>query len=135
LHVVAARVCHRLAVVERLELGEFVGVLLEQIADIGLFKAIEDARFGDVSRKLDEGRGIEGIVEVDEAYFNPVVELMRGEVERPVGLLGGKSTSSSTTTGSNSIPTRPTLTSRWSPTCRAGTIRQRRATRRVRSCG
>jgi beta-lysine 5,6-aminomutase alpha subunit len=51
--------------------------LLEQIAEIGLFKAIEDASFGDVSRRLDEGRGIEGIVETDERYFNPVVELMR----------------------------------------------------------
>ena len=52
--------------------------LLERIADVGLFKAIEDASFGDVSRKLDEGRGIEGIVETDEGYFNPLVELMRG---------------------------------------------------------
>jgi beta-lysine 5,6-aminomutase alpha subunit len=38
--------------------------LLERIAQIGLFKAIEDATFG-------------GIVETDEGYFNPVVELMR----------------------------------------------------------
>ncbi|HSZ05711.1 MAG TPA: lysine 5,6-aminomutase subunit alpha [Solirubrobacteraceae bacterium] len=52
-------------------------VLLERIAQIGLFQAIEDATFGDVSRKLDEGRGIEGIVETDADYFNPVVELMR----------------------------------------------------------
>jgi beta-lysine 5,6-aminomutase alpha subunit len=51
--------------------------LLERIAEIGLFKAIEDASFGDVSRKLDEGRGIEGIVDTEEDYFNPVVELMR----------------------------------------------------------
>jgi beta-lysine 5,6-aminomutase alpha subunit len=52
-------------------------VLLERIAQIGLFGAIEDATFGDVSRKLDEGRGIEGIVDTDEGYLNPVVELMR----------------------------------------------------------
>ncbi len=52
--------------------------LLERIADAGLFKAIEDATFGDVSRGLDDGRGLDGIVDVDEAYFNPVVELMRG---------------------------------------------------------
>ncbi len=62
--------------------------LLERIAQTGLFKAIEDATFGDVSRKLDEGRGIDGIVETDADYFNPVVELMRGErpsatAERP----------------------------------------------------
>jgi beta-lysine 5,6-aminomutase alpha subunit len=51
--------------------------LLERIAETGLFAAIEQATFGDVSRKLDEGRGIEGIVDTEEAYFNPVVELMR----------------------------------------------------------
>jgi beta-lysine 5,6-aminomutase alpha subunit len=59
--------------------------LLERIADVGLFKAIEDASFGDVSRKLDEGRGIDGIVETDESYFNPVVELMYGERPTPYG--------------------------------------------------
>ena len=51
--------------------------LLERIAQTGLFKAIEDATFGDVSRKLDEGRGIEGIVSAEQGYFNPVLELMR----------------------------------------------------------
>jgi beta-lysine 5,6-aminomutase alpha subunit len=51
--------------------------LLERIAQVGLFQAIEDATFGDVSRKLDEGRGINGIVDTEEGYFNPVVELMR----------------------------------------------------------
>ncbi len=51
--------------------------LLERIAQVGLFQAIEDATFGDVSRKLDEGRGIEGIVSTEEGYFNPLGELMR----------------------------------------------------------
>jgi beta-lysine 5,6-aminomutase alpha subunit len=59
--------------------------LLERIAQTGLFKAIEDATFGDVSRKLDEGRGIEGIVETDADYFNPAVELMRSERPAPHG--------------------------------------------------
>ena len=53
--------------------------LLERIAQTGLFKAIEDATFGDVSRGLSDGRGIEGIVETDEGYFNPAVALMRQE--------------------------------------------------------
>jgi beta-lysine 5,6-aminomutase alpha subunit len=53
--------------------------LLERIAETGLFKAIEDATFGDVSRRDDEGRGLEGIVETEDGYFNPVVELMRQE--------------------------------------------------------
>ena len=50
--------------------------LLERIAQTGLFKAIEDAAFGDVSRREDEGRGIEGIVETDDGYFNPLTDLM-----------------------------------------------------------
>jgi beta-lysine 5,6-aminomutase alpha subunit len=55
--------------------------LLERIAQTGLFQAIEEATFGDVSRKVGEGRGIEGIVETEESYFNPVVELMRNPVD------------------------------------------------------
>jgi beta-lysine 5,6-aminomutase alpha subunit len=51
--------------------------LLERIADEGLFAAIGRATFGDVSRKLDDGRGLEGIVTTDEGYVNPLVELMR----------------------------------------------------------
>ena len=51
--------------------------LLERIARTGLFEAIEEATFGDVSRGREEGRGIEGIVDVEPGYFNPVVELMR----------------------------------------------------------
>ena len=50
--------------------------LLERIAETGLFAAIDGATFGDVSRKIDEGRGIEGIVAMDEGYLNPVTELM-----------------------------------------------------------
>ncbi len=50
--------------------------LLEKIAETGLFAAIDGASFGDVSRKIDEGRGLEGIVETDEGYLNPVTELM-----------------------------------------------------------
>jgi beta-lysine 5,6-aminomutase alpha subunit len=54
--------------------------LLERIAQTGLFKAIEDATFGDVSRGLTDGRGIQGIVETQEGYFNPVVDLMHNPV-------------------------------------------------------
>jgi beta-lysine 5,6-aminomutase alpha subunit len=52
-------------------------VLLERIAEVGLFEAIAEATFGDVSRREDEGRGIPGIVAVEDGYFNPVVDLMR----------------------------------------------------------
>jgi beta-lysine 5,6-aminomutase alpha subunit len=50
--------------------------LLEQIAHTGLFKAITEGTFGDVSRGAGDGRGIEGIIELEEGYFNPVEELM-----------------------------------------------------------
>ncbi len=59
--------------------------LLERIAQTGLFEAIEEATFGDVSRKLDDGRGIDGIVATEEGYFNPVVELMRPQPPAPGG--------------------------------------------------
>jgi beta-lysine 5,6-aminomutase alpha subunit len=51
--------------------------LLERIAQTGLVGAIESATFGDVSRGIEDGRGIEGIVATEEGYFNPLVELMR----------------------------------------------------------
>ncbi|HYB23160.1 MAG TPA: lysine 5,6-aminomutase subunit alpha [Solirubrobacteraceae bacterium] len=61
--------------------------LLERIADEGLFAAIARASFGDVGRREDEGRGIDGIVATGEGYLNPVVELMRspGRAGDPVG--------------------------------------------------
>ena len=52
--------------------------LLERIAEVGMFRAIEDGTFGDVRRRIDEGRGIDGIVATEEGYFNPTVELMQG---------------------------------------------------------
>jgi len=52
--------------------------LLARIAQDGLFAALGGGIFGDVPRRVEEGRGTEGIVETAEGYFNPVSELMRG---------------------------------------------------------
>jgi beta-lysine 5,6-aminomutase alpha subunit len=52
--------------------------LLERIAENGLFAALGEGVFGDVPRRIDEGRGTEGIVTVGEGYLNPATELMRG---------------------------------------------------------
>jgi beta-lysine 5,6-aminomutase alpha subunit len=52
--------------------------LLQRIVDVGMFKAIEDGTFGDVRRRIDEGRGMDGILATEEEYFNPAVELMGG---------------------------------------------------------
>jgi beta-lysine 5,6-aminomutase alpha subunit len=52
--------------------------LLAQIAERGLFAALGEGVFGDVPRQVDEGRGTDGIVAVQDGYLNPAVELMRG---------------------------------------------------------
>ena len=78
--------------------------MLERIAEEGLFSAIERASFGDVSRRLDEGRGIEGIVKVSSGYFNPLLDLMsRGQ------LCLGRSIS---------VPSSPTPTTSATGSCR-----------------
>ncbi|MGH2832313.1 MAG: lysine 5,6-aminomutase subunit alpha TIM-barrel domain-containing protein [Solirubrobacteraceae bacterium] len=51
--------------------------LLEHVADVGLLKAVEEATFGDVSRKIDDGRGLDGIVQTETGYLNPCVDLMQ----------------------------------------------------------
>lgn len=50
--------------------------MLKEIAEIGLFGAIEKGYFGNVSRHPDQGRGAEGIIEQGPGYFNPFVDLM-----------------------------------------------------------
>ncbi|MGO9248262.1 MAG: lysine 5,6-aminomutase subunit alpha TIM-barrel domain-containing protein [Solirubrobacteraceae bacterium] len=52
--------------------------LLAQIAENGLFAALGEGVFGDVHRRIDDGRGIDGIVPTDPGYFNPVAQLMSG---------------------------------------------------------
>ncbi len=52
--------------------------LLQRIVDVGMFGAIEDGTFGDVRRRVDGGRGAEGIVATEEDYFNPMVDVLRG---------------------------------------------------------
>jgi beta-lysine 5,6-aminomutase alpha subunit len=56
--------------------------LLARIAEIGLFAALGEGAFGDVHRHVAEGRGIEGIVDMQEGYLNPASELMRGAPSR-----------------------------------------------------
>ncbi len=53
--------------------------MLIKIAEMGLFKAIEQGMFGHVSRKIDGGKGAEGIVTIDLDYINPYIKLMKGE--------------------------------------------------------
>jgi len=57
--------------------------LLEEVARDGLMKAIGNARFGDVARREDGGKGLTGVVERAPGYFNPFLEIM--ESEQPAG--------------------------------------------------
>ncbi len=52
--------------------------LLKEIEGMGLFKTLEKGVFGGVKRPIDGGKGLEGVVEKDKAYFNPFVDLMLG---------------------------------------------------------
>jgi beta-lysine 5,6-aminomutase alpha subunit len=53
--------------------------LLEEVAADGLMKAIGRARFGDVARAEDGGKGLSGVVERAPDYFNPFLELLEGD--------------------------------------------------------
>jgi beta-lysine 5,6-aminomutase alpha subunit len=61
-------------------LAEAVG-LLKRIASGGLLQAIGDGTFGVTRRPPDRGRGLDGVIEKADGYFNPVTELL--ERDRP----------------------------------------------------
>ncbi|HVP67823.1 MAG TPA: lysine 5,6-aminomutase subunit alpha [Anaeromyxobacteraceae bacterium] len=52
--------------------------LLEEVAEEGLFAAIGKARFGDVARGEDGGKGLGGVVERAPDYFNPFLDMLEG---------------------------------------------------------
>jgi beta-lysine 5,6-aminomutase alpha subunit len=52
--------------------------LLEEVARDGLMKAIGKARFADISRAEDGGKGLSGVVEKEPGYFNPFLEILEG---------------------------------------------------------
>ena len=56
-------------------LGESVG-LLRRICDDGLLHAIADGTFGITRRPADGGRGLDGVIERADGYFNPVSEIL-----------------------------------------------------------
>ncbi len=50
--------------------------LLEEVAQDGLMKSIGKARFGDVARAEDGGKGLAGVIVRDVTYFNPFLEIL-----------------------------------------------------------
>lgn len=53
--------------------------LLEEIIKEGLFTALEKGIFGDVKRPKNGGKGLEGVTQKGENYYNPFVEIMKGK--------------------------------------------------------
>ncbi len=50
--------------------------LLDEVAAEGLMKAIGKARFADVARPEDGGKGLGGVVPREPGYFNPFLEIL-----------------------------------------------------------
>jgi len=55
--------------------------LLRDIQREGIFDTIEKGKFGGVKRSFTGGKGLAGVVEKDEKYFNPFIDLMLGGVK------------------------------------------------------
>ena len=53
--------------------------LLEKMQSEGLFSALEKGIFGDVKRPRDGGKGLSGVFEKSDNYYNPFIELMKGK--------------------------------------------------------
>ena len=63
--------------------------LLEEVARDGLMQGHRSrARFGDVARAEDGGKGLAGVVERAPGYFNPFVELLEARADE--GRAGGE---------------------------------------------
>jgi len=53
--------------------------LLEQIEKTSLFAALEQGVFAGVKRGRDAGKGLSGVVQKDDSYINPFIDLMKAE--------------------------------------------------------
>jgi beta-lysine 5,6-aminomutase alpha subunit len=65
-------------------LGEAVR-LLRRISDEGLLNAIADGTFGITRRPADGGRGLDGVIEHAEGYFNPARDILENSEHMPPG--------------------------------------------------
>ncbi len=55
------------------------GKLLQVIDKKGLFQAIEDKCFAEVSRRIDGGKGYQGVFLRDEGYLNPFLDMLEAK--------------------------------------------------------
>ena len=59
--------------------------LLTKIEKEGLFKTVEKGIFAGIKRRIDGGKGLDGVIQKDKEYFNPFLEHMSKELN-----LGGE---------------------------------------------
>lgn len=52
--------------------------ILSEIEKEGLFRTLEQGKFANVKRPQDGGKGLAGVVEKNEVYFNPFIKLLIG---------------------------------------------------------
>lgn len=52
--------------------------MLKDIEKIGIMSTIEQGKFADVTRKMDGGKGLDGVTQKGENYFNPFIPMMLG---------------------------------------------------------
>ena len=50
--------------------------MLHKVADIGMFASIEAGMFADTVRTREGGKGLDGVIERDTGYANPIVDLL-----------------------------------------------------------
>jgi beta-lysine 5,6-aminomutase alpha subunit len=55
--------------------------LLEEIAGKGLMQSIEDGMFADISRPVNGGKGMEGVIKKGSNYHNPFISLLKRGLE------------------------------------------------------
>ncbi|WP_234117510.1 lysine 5,6-aminomutase subunit alpha [Clostridium hydrogenum] len=53
--------------------------LLKDIERDGMFNTLEKGAFAGIKRERNMGKGLDGVVEKHEEYFNPFLDLMKGE--------------------------------------------------------
>ena len=55
---------------------------LQKVERAGLMKSIENGFFADMPRKETDGKGLEGVIQKERGYFNPVFdELKEGKYD------------------------------------------------------
>lgn len=56
-------------------------VLLQELAEIGLFSALEKGLFAGVKRSRNGGKGLGGVFQCSEDYYNPFMDIMARELK------------------------------------------------------